>query len=122
MNFLEAADLLNRKDRFLILTHRRPDGDTVGCAAGLCAALRGIGKLAFVQENAEITPRMRPFAERYFAVPDYAPAFIVTVDIADAGLMPRDTELPADRIDLALDFINLVIEYRCPLFQSLTLP
>ena len=35
----EAAALLRSFDRVLILTHIRPDGDTVGCAAGLCAAL-----------------------------------------------------------------------------------
>ena len=39
----EAAALLRSFDRVLILTHIRPDGDTVGCAAGLCAALRAIG-------------------------------------------------------------------------------
>ena len=38
----EAAALLRSFDRVLILTHIRPDGDTVGCAAGLCAALRAI--------------------------------------------------------------------------------
>ena len=36
----EAAALLAGRDNLLILTHRRPDGDTMGCAAGLCAALR----------------------------------------------------------------------------------
>ena len=44
----EAAALLRRQDNILILTHRRPDGDTTGCAAGLCAALRQIGKTAYV--------------------------------------------------------------------------
>ena len=36
----QAADLLLGWDNLLILTHVRPDGDTVGCAAGLCRALR----------------------------------------------------------------------------------
>ena len=31
----EAASLLRQKDNILILTHRRPDGDTTGCAAGV---------------------------------------------------------------------------------------
>ena len=39
----ETAALLRGFDRVLILTHVRPDGDTVGCAAALCAALRGLG-------------------------------------------------------------------------------
>ena len=44
----EAAALLRQKDDILILTHRRPDGDTTGCAAGLCLALRQLGKQAFL--------------------------------------------------------------------------
>ena len=39
----EAAAFLLARDRFVILTHRRPDGDTVGCAAALCRALRTTG-------------------------------------------------------------------------------
>ena len=47
----ETAELLRSFDRVLILTHIRPDGDTVGCAAGLCAALRALGKTAFAGVN-----------------------------------------------------------------------
>ena len=35
----EAAALLRSFDNILILTHVRPDGDTVGCAAALCCLL-----------------------------------------------------------------------------------
>ena len=45
----EAAALLRSFDRVLILTHIRPDGDTVGCAAGLFDALRAIGKTAYLR-------------------------------------------------------------------------
>ena len=51
----EAAALLRQKDNILILTHRRPDGDTVGCAAALCQALRQLGKTACLLQNPEIT-------------------------------------------------------------------
>ena len=44
MNVSETAALLAAQDHILILTHKRPDGDTIGCAAGLCAALRALGK------------------------------------------------------------------------------
>ena len=39
MTVKEAADWLGSHDRYLILTHKRPDGDTIGCAAGLCRGL-----------------------------------------------------------------------------------
>ena len=32
----EAADFLLRNDNYVLLTHRRPDGDTIGCASALC--------------------------------------------------------------------------------------
>ena len=49
MDYKAAAELLKKQDRILILTHRRPDGDTIGCAAGLCAALREQGKTACIR-------------------------------------------------------------------------
>ena len=33
----DAADFLLRNDNYVLLTHRRPDGDTIGSAAALCA-------------------------------------------------------------------------------------
>ena len=42
----ETADFLRTLDGVLILTHVRPDGDTVGCAAALCRALRARGRTA----------------------------------------------------------------------------
>ena len=39
----EVAAFLLQGDRYVILTHRRPDGDTIGCAAALCGGLRSIG-------------------------------------------------------------------------------
>ena len=58
MNLLnEAASLLRQGDCFLILTHRRPDGDTIGSSAALCLGLRAMGKQAWILDNPEITPR-----------------------------------------------------------------
>ena len=48
MDYREAAQFLKHHDNYLILTHKRPDGDTIGCAAGLCRALRTLGKTAYV--------------------------------------------------------------------------
>ena len=47
----ETADFLRTLDGVLILTHVRPDGDTVGCAAALCRALRALGRTAYLLEN-----------------------------------------------------------------------
>ena len=36
----DAARFLLEHDHFAILSHRRPDGDTVGSSAALCRGLR----------------------------------------------------------------------------------
>ena len=51
IDLAQTADWLRRQDDYLILTHRRPDGDTVGCAGALCLGLRAIGKRAMVLAN-----------------------------------------------------------------------
>ena len=53
----DAARFLLEHDHFAILSHRRPDGDTVGSSAALCRGLRQLGKTAHVLENKEVTPR-----------------------------------------------------------------
>ena len=39
-----AAALLKSWDKILVLSHRSPDGDTLGCASALCRALASLGK------------------------------------------------------------------------------
>ena len=53
----ETARWLRQRDDFLILTHRRPDGDTLGSASVLCLGLRQLGKKAHILENPEVTEK-----------------------------------------------------------------
>ena len=53
----ETARWLQAHDSFLILTHKRPDGDTIGSAAALCLGLRQLGKTAHVLRNMEVTEK-----------------------------------------------------------------
>ena len=103
MTVQEAAALLQGKDQILILTHRRPDGDTIGCAAGLCAALRRLGKTVYVLENPEVTDINRGYVEPYWAPADFAPDFVVSVDIAARQLFYPAAERYLPRVDLAID-------------------
>ena len=99
----EAAELLRSIDRVLILTHVRPDGDTVGCAAGLCAALRAIGKTAYLLPNPGLTDTTAPYFAPYAAPADFAPERIVSTDIATVGLFPENAKPYIGRVDLAID-------------------
>ena len=84
----ETAEILLAHDNYAIVTHRRPDGDTVGSSALLCMGLRQLGKNAHILENPEITPKYahlhtgltKPHAEDG--------DFVVSVDVASPGMLP----------------------------------
>ena len=80
MNERQTAEWLMERDDFLILTHVRPDGDTIGCAAGLCLALRGRGKTAWVLENPEATSLFTPYLEGLTAPEGWSPDTVVSVE------------------------------------------
>ena len=99
----EAAALLRRQDHILILTHRRPDGDTTGCAAGLCRALRQLGKTAWLLKNPDMTSINAVYVDGLWAPEDFSPAFVVSVDVAARSLFFPAAEPYIDRIGLAVD-------------------
>ena len=99
----ETASYLRTLDDVLLLTHVRPDGDTVGSAAALCRALRDMGKTAYLLPNPEITATYEPYAAPYWAPEGFAPAHIVSVDIAALNLLPDNAAVYAPRIELAID-------------------
>ena len=103
MNVTETAALLRSRDRVLLLTHVRPDGDTIGSAAALCRALRDIGKEAYLLPNPEITVTYAPYAAPYWAPEGWEPSFVVSVDIAALSLLPENAKAYAGCIDLAVD-------------------
>ena len=98
-----AAAALQAHDDILILTHRRPDGDTAGCAGALCRGLRQIGKRAYILENPEITKRYAPMITPCYPPEGFDPAYIVSTDIAEEKLFPDTAEQYKGRVNLVID-------------------
>lgn len=98
-----AAAALQGADDILILTHRRPDGDTTGCAGALCRALRQIGKTAYILENPEITKRYAPLIVPCYPPEGFRPQFVVSTDIAEEKLFPETAEAYKGKVDLVID-------------------
>ena len=88
MTRAETAAWLRQQDHFAILTHRRPDGDTLGSAAALCRMLRALGKTAHVLENPEITDRYTWLHEGLTKKEAQAGDTIVCVDVAAPNMLP----------------------------------
>ena len=103
LNASQAAALLRTYDDILLLTHVRPDGDTIGSAAGLCAGLRALGKRAYLLPNPELTESTAPYAAPYAAPEGFQPERVVTVDIAALSLLPENAAAYGSRVDLAID-------------------
>lgn len=99
----ETARFLLEHDRYCILSHRRPDGDTVGSTAALCLGLRQLGKTAHVLFNKEVTPRFQWLHEGLTKPEAEEGDIVVTVDVASPGMLPKAFEQLHGRIDLRID-------------------
>lgn len=99
----EAARWLKARDNFLILTHKRPDGDTVGSAAALCLGLRKMGKRAHVLRNMEVTEK---FLHLHQGLNKDCPEngdTLITVDVAAPKLLPDAASHLARFVQLRID-------------------
>lgn len=94
-------------DNFLILTHRKPDGDTTGSASAMCQILRAKGKTAYILPNEDITPRYEFLLSPYLAPADFTPEFVISTDIASTELLPNSSKKYENNIDLCIDHHHL---------------
>lgn len=100
MELWECAAYLRAHDNYLLVTHQRPDGDTLGSASALCRALRRLGKTAHLYKNEETTETFLPFVAPYFAPEGFVPDVCVSVDVAERKLLAHGF---TGEIDLKLD-------------------
>ena len=95
MNYRECAEWLSNHDNILLLTHIRPDGDTLGSASALCSALRRCGKKAALYKNPDITPKYMKYIEQYVDA-NFAYDCVVAVDVAEKHMFPMGFTGEAD--------------------------
>ena len=99
----ETADFLLTHDHYAILTHRRPDGDTLGSSAALCRILRNMGKTAHLLKNDEITDRFAWLHDGLTKEEAAEGDTLVTVDVASPGMLPVKFERYLGNIALRID-------------------
>lgn len=99
----ECAALLKEFDNYLILTHRNPDGDTLGSAFALKRALTEMGKSSMVRCIDDIHPKFSYlWAELDNSDIEYDK--IIAVDVADKKLLGEEFEKKyGDRVWLCID-------------------
>ena len=99
----QTAEFLNENDNYVILTHRRPDGDTLGSSALLCRGLRKLGKTAHILRNPEITEKYAHLHEGLTTEQVKDGDILIAVDTASKGMLPEAFSAYADRITLRID-------------------
>jgi len=99
----ECAQVLLNHDNFCILTHRRPDGDTIGSSAALCLGLRQLGKTAHVLKNGEVSSRFAWLHEGLTKDAAEDTDTVVSVDVASPGMLPKAFAHLLGRIALRID-------------------
>lgn len=102
-DFSTAVSELKKADKILILTHRNPDGDTLGSGFALLRALRQLGKRARLINADKISEK---YAHLYEGLSEdnFEEEFIVSVDVAEKKLLGEEYALKyADRVDLSID-------------------
>ena len=103
MNCQDTARFLREHDNYLILTHKRPDGDTIGCAVGLAQLLRGVGKTAWLLPSLDANQLFHEYLEGQYAPEGFAPDTVVSVDVATENLLPPNAEEYKGHVHLAID-------------------
>ena len=103
MTRTECAQWLVGHDNYVILTHRRPDGDAIGSASALCLGLRKLGKTAHVLENREFTTLTAPLADGLICSAVGENDTVITVDMAAPNMFPKEMAHLADRCRLRID-------------------
>lgn len=103
VNNQETAEFLRTHDRYLILNHRRPDGDAVGSAAALCRGLRAMGKEAWVWKNPQTSQRLSSYLTGLETETVPEQATIISVDMATENLLPMNGAEFAGKTVLSID-------------------
>jgi len=103
INTQAACKLITQQDNILILSHQKPDGDTLGSAFALLYALEQLGKTARVECCDGFPERYHFIMGADYTPKEFEPAYIVTVDIASTQLLGSLEPLYAHRVDLCID-------------------
>ena len=98
----QTVTFLQQADHILVLSHKSPDGDTIGSAAALSTALQRMGRHV---RFACADPVPQKYTELFsqLAPEEFEPQCIIAVDLADTQLLGAATEQYKDQIDLAID-------------------
>lgn len=104
----DVCNKLSAASSVLILTHMRPDADTLGSAFAMRELLVGLNKRAEIVNSDEIPKKLKfIFADgvlpKVAPSEDFTPDLVVSVDVSASKLLGTLEEIWADKTELAID-------------------
>ena len=104
LNVQQMAQRLLAADNILILCHKNPDGDTIGCGSALYYALKALEKNTAVLCSDAIPSRYAFTNPRLFKG-EFEPRTVIAVDVAGLQLFGENNGVPqfARHVDLCID-------------------
>ena len=105
----DVCDRLEATGSFVILTHTRPDADTLGSAVALSEFLTALGKQVFVINDDDIPKRLQFITGTASLRPEevlpagFVPDMFVSVDVSASKLLGKLETEYAPKISLAID-------------------
>lgn len=104
LNVQQMAARLTAADNILILCHKNPDGDTIGCGSALYHALSARRKTAAVLCSDPIPAQFAYTGARMFDG-SFDPELIIAVDVSSIQLFGENNDMPiySRHVDLCID-------------------
>ena len=91
INVQQCCEILRTMDDIVILSHRNPDGDTLGSAFALHYILNQLGKRSRVECH-DGFPKQYSYLLSEYKPEDFEPKAVVAVDISDGALKVADSQ------------------------------
>ncbi len=98
----QCCEILKGMDDIVILSHRNPDGDTLGSAFALHYILKQLGKRSRIECH-DGFPKQYSYLLVDYKPEEFEPKNIVSVDIADEQLFGDKLNKYRGKVDLSID-------------------
>ena len=102
LDIAAALSRLLKAENVLLICHKNPDGDTIGSAAALYWALKGLGKTVAVL-CADPIPSRYDYMDIGLYTGQFTPGYTVAVDVASIQLFGDSIAEYTRRIDMCID-------------------
>ena len=99
----KIAEILKKSDNILIISHKKPDGDTLGSAFALCYTLLDMGKNCAVTCLDKVTPKYLFLSEGKEKLDfDFRPDLVISVDCASSEMIDKEL-IEKYGVDICID-------------------